>query len=66
MTVQEGEKVRIICHTCGGLGAVKEKVWPSEEEIAVVCPECKGEKFVWARKALLMREHQFGRTWSQV
>jgi len=42
------KKVKICCHSCGGKGKVVEKEYPSRKEIMVLCPECNGEKWVWA------------------
>lgn len=38
---------KIFCHSCGGKKTVKEKAYPSGNEIDVVCPECDGRGFVW-------------------
>ena len=41
-------RVKIYCHTCKGLGKVPEKKYPSGEKVMVICPECNGEKWVYA------------------
>jgi len=43
--------VKIYCHTCKGKGTVTETLYPSGEEVEVICPECNGQKWVWDEKA---------------
>jgi len=41
-------RVKVCCHTCDGTGEVPEKAYPSGESIKVRCPECDGDKYVYA------------------
>lgn len=41
-------RVKICCHSCKGTGRVTEKSYPSGDRIEVLCPECDGEKWVYA------------------
>jgi len=43
-------KVKIRCHSCEGVGYVKETEFYFNEEIKVLCPECDGKGFVVAQK----------------
>ena len=42
------EKIKIVCHSCYGTGTVLELAYPSRKSISVPCPECNGEKWVYA------------------
>ena len=43
-------KVKIRCHSCEGVGYVKETEFYFNEEVKVLCPECDGRGFVVAQK----------------
>jgi DnaJ-class molecular chaperone len=49
-------RVKIYCHSCEGTGKVTEKAYPSRDEIMVLCPECGGDKWVYANVKTVEKE----------
>jgi len=43
-------EIKIKCHSCGGLGYVKETDFYLNVEVKVLCPECDGKGFVVVQK----------------
>jgi DnaJ-class molecular chaperone len=41
-------RVKVVCHTCNGKGVVDETAYPSTKPIKTLCPECNGDKYVYA------------------
>lgn len=42
----EYKYVSVFCHTCEGTGAIEDKSYPDGKIIMVLCPECRGNKYV--------------------
>ena len=48
----------IFCHCCEGKGTITERKYKSGEEIACVCPECNGNKWVWSEIEVDLKRRQ--------
>jgi DnaJ-class molecular chaperone len=46
MSITYQKTVEIYCHTCNGEGAIYENHYPDFKRVPVICPECKGKKYI--------------------
>lgn len=49
---------KIYCHTCHGEGFIYEDQYPDYKRVKIICPECKGQKFLIRSRSIDVNQHE--------